>query len=170
MDGLIRQSGMILMLFYATFNMLNVLYLRAPVEFIGYILLAISSLYFLQRLTQVATRGFHLSQSELLGYFLMLLILATITAQKIFLGTYVGFDGIDTLSNISTVYVLMVIWFFAGGAAARWAWVIRLRSITRRSTRSLACLTSVTCLWRSTSSCCWRLPTPSVPRRVGWPC
>jgi len=117
MDGMIRQSGMVLMLFYAAFNMLNVLYLRAPVDFI--ILLAISSLYFLQRLTQVATRGFHLSQSELLGYFLMLLILATITAQKIFLGTYVGFDGIDTLSNISTVYVLMVIWFFAGGAASR---------------------------------------------------
>lgn len=118
MDGVIRQSGMILMLFYATFNMFNVLYLRAPVEFIGYVLLAISSLYFLQRLARVATRGFHLSQSELLGYFLMLLILATITAQKIFLGTYVGFDGIDTLSNISTVYLLMVIWFFAGGAAA----------------------------------------------------
>jgi len=117
-EAILRTSAMMLLMAYATFNMLNVIVLYQNIPTIAYVLAGIGGLWFVQRLIGAGARGLHITQAEVLGFSLLFLTFCTVIAQRIFLRNYIGFDGIDTLGNISSVLILSIIWFFAGGAVA----------------------------------------------------
>lgn len=85
---------------------------------VGYMLAAMAVMYFMQRIVTAGINGFTVYQSEVIGFGLIFLTFCTVVAQKIFYGTYIGFDGIDTLANISTILFISTLWFLIGGYAS----------------------------------------------------
>ena len=114
----IRQLGLALLCAYCFFNVANVLLLRAEFGFIGPSLVLMAGVYMLQRLMLFRARGGVLSTGEVLAALLLIFLLGSVMAQNIFLTTYVGVDGVDTLDFVITVTILSTIWMMMGGAAS----------------------------------------------------
>ena len=118
----INGLGMTVLLGYCFFNLTNVLFLRANAWFVGLWLLGIGSLFVFQRLMTITRKGFAFPRAEVGGYLLVLLITMVIMTQPLFITTNLDDEGVDTLANIRTIWMVSVIWMCAGGAASMFEW------------------------------------------------
>jgi|GEM_PF-1959100 len=115
---LLRQLGVVLFVAYCLFNIANVLYIRAPLTFIGLLLIGIASVFLLQRLALLLTRGWVVAPTELYAYFLMSLLMAVVFTQQAFLDSHQDINGADTLQMIHAATVVAIVWMLIGGAVS----------------------------------------------------
>jgi len=113
---------MAVLLAYCTFNLANVLYLRSSAWFVGLWLLSIGALFVFQRLVMAGREGLSISRPELGGYLLVFLITMVVLSQPLLINSNRDLDGVDTLGNIKTIWMVSVLWLFAGGAASMFTW------------------------------------------------
>jgi len=118
MNTLAPQTGLLIMFSYALFNLYNILLLRIGFPFITIWLLSAGIVYLIYRFHRFMQGQQGFSQSEILGFFLIVLSSLAISLQYLNLQEYAGADGVHMLQNQRTEWVLSILWFFAGGAVA----------------------------------------------------
>jgi len=118
MNTLLPQAGIWIMFSYSLFNLYNVLLFRFDLPFVIAWLLSANIVFFIVRIHRFLQNNQGFSQGELSGFILIALSFAAVALQYLNLQEYVGADGLQTLSNLRTEWVLSIFWLFAGGAVA----------------------------------------------------
>jgi len=118
MNSVLPQAGLLIMFSYTLFNLYNILLLRISISFITMWLLSAGVAYLIYRFHQLLAGKQSISQSEVLGFILVVLSFCAIALQHLNLREFVGEDGIQTLINVRTEWFLSMLWLFAGGAVA----------------------------------------------------
>ena len=113
-----NSIGITLLLVYAIYNMVNILYLYATIPTI-YILVSICAVYIVVRALNGMSLKILITQSEMFGLLLIFLIVCTVLLQNILLNTHVDNEGVDIVSNLTKIAKVSIMWFFVGAASSQ---------------------------------------------------
>lgn len=113
----IRSVGLFMLLSYASYNVLNILFFHNAISTL-YFLLAISFSYFILRVVVETNRRSGITQGEFLSLLLLFFIVVTVITQNIAHKTHISVDGVSSVDNITTITRISIMWFFIGGACS----------------------------------------------------
>ena len=128
-----KTIGLVLVALYAIFNTLNILYLYQPVSSVN-MLVGAAFVYLLIRLLAMFSDRRSITQNELFAILVLFLLCCTVLAQNIWHEAHIDENGVNSLSNITTITKVSVMWFFVGGACAQ---------ATIKESKALALLLSI---------------------------
>lgn len=118
MTSLFKSAGMLILMGYSAFNMLNILYFHKAISTV-FLPISVAAIYAVYRAMLVFQKNSPISQGELIGICLVFAVTCTVLAQNIFLNSFVGQDGVNTVDNVAALTVTSLMWFFVGAGCAR---------------------------------------------------
>lgn len=107
-----------MLLGYAAYNVVNILYLFEPVSTINFVI-GLASMYLIVRGVRFFSPGRGgLTQPEGIAIALIALLGLVVLMQNIFHEPYISSDGVEVVSTITTLTQVAVLWFLIGGVCS----------------------------------------------------
>lgn len=113
----IRNLGVYVLLAYAFYNMLNILYFHGHTPTLP-IWIFLSGYFLVLRSLRLFNKNGGITQSEFVGLLLICLVAFIVMLQNIVHEPYVGGDGVETISNLTSLTIVSIVWFLIGCACS----------------------------------------------------
>ena len=99
--------------------MLKILVFYKSLPITNYFLIATCITYCIVRVGIGLKKKTPISQSEILGFSLILLLIFVVAVQNIVTDDFSGFDGVNVTNNITALTVTSIVWFFVGAGCSQ---------------------------------------------------